>query len=99
MRGAKFVRDEIAKGGDMQFNAPTGTGKTITVLSAIKGRRVCFISRVALMREQVKRMAETVGVAVDCLPPNVAKIADYDVLLVCETMRNIPFDHPCIIRF
>ncbi|QIG73427.1 hypothetical protein EVC03_119 [Rhizobium phage RHph_Y5A] len=95
-----FVRSELAKGGEMHYSAPTGSGKMLVLAEAIRDvGRVAFVSRRREMIDQFKYRCESIGVTnVTYLEARSGLIGTFEVVIACETVRDVGIQHPCIIR-
>jgi hypothetical protein len=95
-----FVRSELAKGGEMHFSAPIGTGKILVLIEAIRDvPRVAFLSRHQVMRQQFAEQCTRMGLTnVTVVEPRSGLIGNFEVVVACESAADIAINHPCVIR-
>ena len=97
-----FVRGEIAKGGEMFYSAPAGVGKMLVLAEAVRGiPRVAFVSRhmelVAQFKAQCDAFAEPIT-NIDFVHARTGLIGHYEVVIACESMKEVKINHPIVIR-
>jgi hypothetical protein len=96
-----FVREELAKGGEMVFNAPVGVGKSIVLIEAIRDvPRVAYLSCMAQLREQFKHLCGEMNVHnVTFIEPRTGLVGHFELVVADESARDIKINHPCVIRY
>ncbi len=84
----------------MTFNAPTGAGKTIVLLEAIRDiPRVAYISRNPTMHRQTGELAKQMGVTnLTHVDPRTGMIGYFEVVIACESVRDVKINHHCVVR-
>lgn len=95
-----FVRSELAKGGEMFYDAPTGHGKMLVLLEAVRHLpRVAFISRRGELRDQFRHQATAMDVDnVTIVEPRTGFVGNFEVVIADETMKDVKLNHPCVVR-
>lgn len=95
-----MVREELRKGGEMHYAAPIGAGKMLVLAEAIRDvPRVAFVSRRQEMIEQFKHQCDAMGIGnVTFIPARSGLIGTFEVVIACETARDVAINHHCVIR-
>lgn len=96
--GVQFLREQIVQGGDMEYSAVTGVGKSIVLAEAIRG-----IPRVAYLMghpELGRQFAAICGSNVAFMPWRMCDATRYDLIIVCESLvgHQVLIDHPRVMR-
>lgn len=96
---AALLARQILEGGDMKFNAPIGTGRTIILAEALRGLdTVAFVSRSRAMREQTVTIFERMGLSGVTLLEPKDDLSPFTVVVLSEELRDLEISHPCVVR-
>jgi hypothetical protein len=100
--GVQFLREQIVQGGDMEYSAVTGAGKSIVLAEAIRGiPRVAYLMGHPGLGRQFATICENMLVTnVAFMPWRMCDPTQYDLIIVCESLvgMQVIVDHPRVIR-
>lgn len=100
--GVQFLREQIVQGGDMEYSAVTGAGKSIVLAEAIRGiPRVAYLVGHPELGRQFAAICDHLDVQnVAFMPWRMCDATQYDLIIVCESLvgHQVLIDHPRVMR-